>query len=178
MLVDGGLEVSCEVTNTGTEPAPFGIGFHPYLVPSSSGIDDAEIRLAAARRLLLDERALPQGDEPVAGSAFDLDGRKLDGLRLDDCYTGLQPQGDGRWHAVLNGPARGLALWADAAFGYAMCFTGDSLDAGYRRTAIAIEPMTCPPNALRTGTDLIALVPGEPCRASWGITDLPPASSR
>lgn len=172
MLVDRGLEVTCEVTNTGAEPAPFGIGFHPYLVPSTTGIDDAEIHLVAARRLLLDERALPRGEEPVAGSAFDLDGRTLDSLRLDDCYTGLQRQSDGRWRALLNGPTRRLALWADPAFGYAMCFTGDSLDAGHRRGAIAIEPMTCPPNALRTGTDLIALMPGEPWKASWGIADL------
>jgi len=51
-----------------------------------------------------------------------------------------------------------------------MCFTGDSLSAPLnRRRAVAIEPMTCPPNALRTGTGLIELQPEEQWQASWGI---------
>ena len=42
-----------------------------------------------------------------------------------------------------------------------MAYTGDTLDpVDRRRRGIAIEPMTCPPNALRTGTDLIRLDPG------------------
>jgi aldose 1-epimerase len=34
---------------------------------------------------------------------------------------------------------------------------------------VAIEPMTCPPNALRTGASLIELREGERWHASWGI---------
>ena len=36
--------------------------------------------------------------------------------------------------------------------------------------AIAIEPMTCPPNAFRTGTDVIRLEPGGSWRGRWGIS--------
>jgi aldose 1-epimerase len=51
-----------------------------------------------------------------------------------------------------------------------MCYTGDAFDdLACRRRAVAIEPMTCPPNALRTGTGVIALRPGEQFQASWGI---------
>jgi aldose 1-epimerase len=38
-----------------------------------------------------------------------------------------------------------------------------------RRRAVAIEPMTCPPNALRTGTDVVRLEPGLEWTARWGI---------
>jgi galactose mutarotase-like enzyme len=31
-------------------------------------------------------------------------------------------------------------------------------------------PMTCPPNAFRTGTDLIVLDPGQQHVATWGIS--------
>ena len=49
-------------------------------------------------------------------------------------------------------------------------FTGDALAAGqHRRAALAIEPMTCPPNAFVTGEDLIALAPGESVARTWGI---------
>jgi len=171
-LRDGGLEVSCGATNTGPGPAPFGVGFHPYFVPGAGGVDEAEIRLKAERRLTLDARGLPTGDQPVAGSPFDLSGRQLGGLQLDDCYTDLSVSADDRWHAELHLPARAVDVWADAAFGYAMCFTGDTLELAERRRAIAIEPMTCPPNAFRTGDSLIELSSGERWRASWGVTPI------
>lgn len=168
-LGDGGLAVTCAATNTGHDPAPFGLGFHPYLLAGTSGVDEAKVTLSARRRLLLDHRGLPEGEEAVQGSVFELDGRLLGALQLDDCYTGLEIGGDGRWHAFVDLEARLSEVWAEAPFAYAMCFTGDSLGAQDRRRAIAIEPMTCPPNALHTGKDLIELSPGERWQASWGI---------
>ena len=170
-LGDGGLEVMCEVVNPGTGGAPFGLGFHPYLLGGPNGIDEAQIRLSAQRRLLLDKRGLPTGEEQlVAGTAFELERRLLKGLELDDCYTGLALGVDGRWHASLDLPGRRSEIWADPAFAYVMCYTGDTLgEPGDRRKAIAIEPMTCPPNSLRTGTSLIELREGERWSASWGI---------
>jgi aldose 1-epimerase len=40
-LGDDGLEVACEVTNVGSGVAPFGLGFHPYLLAGPSGIDES-----------------------------------------------------------------------------------------------------------------------------------------
>jgi len=169
-LGDDGLAVACAVTNAGSGVAPFGLGFHPYLLAGPGGIDEAEIRLSAQRRLVLDKRGLPVGDEAVSGSAFDLGRRMLRGLELDDCYTGLAIEPDSRWHARLYTPGRHTEIWADAEFAYAMCYTGDTLgEPDSRRRAIAIEPMTCPPNALRTGTGVIELEEGERWHASWGI---------
>ena len=172
-LGDEGLEVTCAATNTGRSVAPFGLGFHPYLLGDPEGIDEAGVVLVAARRLLLDDRGLPNGDEAVAG-AFDLDRRRLRGVALDDCYTDLAVGADGRWRARLELARRCSEVWADAAFAYAMCYTGDSLgNPADRRLAMAIEPMTCPPNALHTGVGVIELQPGEPWHASWGITTTP-----
>jgi aldose 1-epimerase len=49
-----------------------------------------------------------------------------------------------------------------------MLFTGDPLPDVNRR-ALAVEPMTCPPNAFRTGRDLIRLEPGQSFTSAWGI---------
>jgi aldose 1-epimerase len=49
-----------------------------------------------------------------------------------------------------------------------MIFTGDTLPDVNRRS-IAVEPMTCPPNAFRTGTDVITLEPGMSWTGTWGI---------
>ena len=48
-----------------------------------------------------------------------------------------------------------------------MVFTGDPLPDVNRR-ALAVEPMTCPPNAFRTGEALIRLEPGESFAGTLG----------
>jgi aldose 1-epimerase len=56
----------------------------------------------------------------------------------------------------------------DESFRCVMVFTGDPLPDVNRR-AMAVEPMTCPPNAFRSGTDLITLEPGASWTGAWGI---------
>lgn len=55
---------------------------------------------------------------------------------------------------------------------YVQVFSGDTLGPDKRRRGLAVEPMTCPPNAFRTGVDLMVLRPGEDIRLEWGITTL------
>ncbi len=55
----------------------------------------------------------------------------------------------------------------DEAYGYLMLFTGDPLPDVNRRS-LAVEPMTCPPNAFRTGEALIRLEPGDSFTSSRG----------
>jgi aldose 1-epimerase len=67
---------------------------------------------------------------------------------------------------------RGLRVWADAAFGWWQVFTADTLDPPRLRRSVAIEPMTCPPDAFRSGRDLILLEPGQTWQGTWGIMPL------
>jgi aldose 1-epimerase len=91
---------------------------------------------------------------------------------LDTAYTTLERDEDGRAWAALDAPGRaaGAALWVDPGFPYLMVYTGDTLpEVPHRRRAVAIEPMTCPPNALRTGKDVVDLQPDQEWSARWGI---------
>jgi aldose 1-epimerase len=64
-----------------------------------------------------------------------------------------------------------LTLWADETFDYLMVFTGDTVEpAGRRRKSVAVEPMTCAPNAFVSGRGLIRLEPGASWTGTWGIT--------
>ena len=55
-----------------------------------------------------------------------------------------------------------------------MVYTGDTLaPESRRRRGVAVEPMTCPPNALRTGTDVLRLEPGASWTGEWGINPWP-----
>ena len=64
---------------------------------------------------------------------------------------------------------RAVSVWMDASYGYAQVFSGETLAEKDRRRSLAIEPMTCPPNAFRTGTDVIVLQPGETRSFDFGF---------
>ena len=172
-----GLAVTTRATNASDRPAPFGIGFHPYLTVGVS-VDGAVLTLPASRRLLTDERALPVGEEEVDGIALDFrQARTIGEEQLDTCFTGLVRDDDGRVRARIEAGERAVELWADDAFAYLQAYTGDTLEpVSRRRQAIAVEPMTCPPNALATGTDLVRLEPGATWSGTWGID--PPEPER
>jgi aldose 1-epimerase len=56
-------------------------------------------------------------------------------------------------------------------YGYLMLYTGDTLHrAEERRRGLAVEPMTCAPNAFQSGDGLRMLAPGETFSATWGIS--------
>jgi aldose 1-epimerase len=168
-----GLVVVTEAENLGESDLPFGLGFHPYLTVGTPTVDQVRLTVPAERRLLTDDRGLPTTSAPVAGTEFDFtEGRLIGVTRLDTGYTALRRDADGRARVELDHPdgAGGATLWADERFGYFMVFTGDTLDPAAQRTAVAVEPMTCPPDALRSGTDVTVLRPGSRWTGSWGIT--------
>jgi aldose 1-epimerase len=172
-VVGDGLEVVAHATNASAEAAPFGIGFHPYLTMGIP-VDDVRLTIPVSRRLITDDRAIPIGEEDVAGTEFDFTlARTVGATRLDTCFTGLARGSDGRSRARLESAdgGRGIVeVWVDEAFGYLQVYTGDTLEpAARRRQAVAIEPMTCPPNALASGVDVIRLEPGASWSGAWGI---------
>jgi aldose 1-epimerase len=169
-----GLVVTTTARSLQDGPVPFGLGFHPYLTAGPETVDGAILQLPAHRTLDQDERGLPTGGlSPVAGTERDFTTSRFIGPTvLDTAFTDLDRDADGRAWATLDVPggASGAALWCDPGFGYLMVYTGDTLsEIPRRRRAVALEPMTCPPNAFRTGVDLLALEPGHEWSASWGL---------
>lgn len=163
-LGSGGLSVRTTAMNTGADPCPYGAGSHPYL--SVRSVDDAVLRLPARTVLESDERGIPVGSSPVEG-AFDFRSpRPVGSAKLDHCFTDLEPDEDGFVRIRVDE----TTLWVDESYRYLMVFTGDALPAAERRRSIAVEPMTCAPNAFASGNGLIVLEPGEERAAAWGIT--------
>ena len=171
-----GLQVTVAARNRGSRAAPYGTGSHPYLTVGTPSIDGCELTLPADSWLPLDDRGIPSGlSEPVEGSPYDFrQARVIGTTRLDHALTGLSRDGDGRaWAYLAAGDAQGrsprVGLWADEGYRWLQVFTGDPLGPQMRRKAVAIEPMTCPPNAFVTADDLLVLEPGEKVTHSWGI---------
>jgi aldose 1-epimerase len=172
LTADTGLEVTMTARNSGTRPAPYGTGAHPYLTAGTPVIDECELALPAAQWLPVDDRCIPFGPvKDVDGTPYDFRRpRPIGGVRLDHTLTGLERDGDGRAWARLGMNGSHVSLWVDEGYRWLQVFSGDVLDASHRRCALAIEPMTCPPNAFASGTDLLTLEPGQEVRHTWGIS--------
>ncbi|MFZ0340797.1 MAG: aldose 1-epimerase family protein [Gaiellaceae bacterium] len=171
VLSETGLAVKTTARNVGTEACPYGSGQHPYLTLGTPTIDRLRLQVPAREVLLTDERGLPVRSESVDGTDYDFRaGRAIGGTVLDNSFTKLEPDADGRVRIRLDDPAAGIGVtvWLDEAYPYLTLYTGDPRPDVARRS-IAVEPMTCPPNAFRTGDSLIRLGPGESAVSTWGI---------
>jgi aldose 1-epimerase len=191
-LTDNGLEVHTSVTNDGNAPAPVCLGMHPYLRVGDVPTDDLTVRVDAGTYFSVDKQLIPTAGRRVAGTAVDLsDGLRLAGIALNQCYGNVRIiSGRGR-HRLEAADGSAVELWTDESFGYVqvyICPQFPRFDAkGYPDSvgrAVAIEPMTAPPDALNSGLGLRWLAPGETWETSWGISLLassdesPPFSSQ
>ena len=169
-LGDDGLTVTLRARNEGGRPAPYGVGQHPYLAAPTGRVDDATLTVPARTRLLVDERGNPVGREQVDGTPYDFRApRRVGDLVLDTAYTDLVADDDGRVRVRLEEPdGTGAEIWCDGSTRWLQAFSGDTLAPQRRRTALAVEPMSCPPGAFGSGDDLVRLAPGEEHRLSWG----------
>ncbi|MCW2523381.1 MAG: hypothetical protein JWO63_1716 [Frankiales bacterium] len=163
LSAETGLSVHTAVTNHGERPAPFGIGFHPYLDLDGHELDHAVIDLPASSMYLVDERQIPTEQVPVAGTPYQLSpARALGSLRLDHGFTELHGS-----RAIVEFGSDRTELWWGEEFGYLQVFTPPI--ERFKRTAIAIEPMSCAANAFQSGDGLIVLEPAASWTATWGI---------
>jgi aldose 1-epimerase len=168
-LTDAGLRVRTRAENLGARACPYGVGFHPYLTLGGL-IDDARLTVPAERHLRTDERQIPISSEAVGGTPFDFrEPRAVGAQVIDTAYGGLRRDGDGRARVTLADDDASVSLWMGEAFDYVMVYTGDTLAPARRRRAIAVEPMSCAPNAFASGEGLVALAPREEHLAEWGI---------
>ena len=166
-LGPGGLSVDTTATNLGDRSCPYGAGSHPYLTVGTERVDDALLELPADVRLESDDRGIPTGSAPVEGTPYDFrQSRTVGDLVIDHAYTGLT--GNEAVFAAPDGQRR-LTVWWDQAYRWLMVFTGDTLAPDRRRTGLALEPMTCAPNAFVSGDGLVVLEPEESLTTTWGI---------
>jgi aldose 1-epimerase len=143
-LDNRGLSVTTSATNIGDRACPFGLGHHPYLA-GAPHVDDLVLHV------------------PSSTATDFTEPRRIEDATLDTTYGDLERNAESR--ACIH--VGGVTLWMDATYRYVLVFTGDLPDVA--RRGLAVEPMTCPPEAFRTGDGLIRLEPGKSVEASWGI---------
>ncbi len=156
-LGPAGLSVGTSATNAGVRPCPYGAWGDPDLRLGPNTIDGLRLRSPGSVRMILDDQGIPVGSEPVDGTSFDFRAGKVIGsAELDTGYLNLDREPDGMAWVTLTDDSSGAVagLWMDEGYRYLMLFTCDSLaDPARRRRGLGVEPMTCPPNALRPVRD-------------------------
>ncbi len=165
-LASGGVVMTVQATNVGAERAPFGAGLHPYLTPGTADVDDMVLEVPARTLVPVDdERLLPTGPPtPIDGTALDFrQPRRLGALRVDACFgeLGRSPAGVARVRLGTNSGPGQLTIWMDERFRFVQVFTADA--------AIAVEPMTCAPDAFNSGDGLVVLEPGASFTGRCGL---------
>ncbi|MFG3138466.1 gluconokinase, GntK/IdnK-type [Streptomyces sp. NPDC048211] len=171
-LGPAGLDVMVSATNVGDGPAPYGVGQHPYLTLGTGPVDTVVLTVPARARFLTDERGLPIGREPVEGSDFDFrTARSIGSRRLDTAFS--LDRADGEVAVVrLEHPsgAHGVDVRLGEGTRYVQIYTGDTLAETERRRGVAVEPMSCPPDAFRSDAGPDVLEQGETHVLRWGLT--------
>jgi aldose 1-epimerase len=170
-ITDDGITVTHEAVNLADTPAPFGLGAHPYLLPPGGSVDEALLSVPGRTRLLLDSRGLPIGAAKIADTEWDyVKPKRIGDVQLDLAFGWVIPDEQGRSEVTLSAQSGETSrIWADENFRWWQIYSADTALGDRHRRSVAAEPMTCPPDALRSGRDLIVLEPGESWRGQWGI---------
>ncbi|WP_307807004.1 aldose 1-epimerase family protein [Naasia sp. SYSU D00057] len=164
-----GLTCTVSATNAGPSRAPFGTATHTYLVGGPGTADDWTLTLPTSRVLEVDERLSPIREVDVPAELDFRQARSVGGTQMDHAFTGLARGGDGLAEVrLLAGDGHGVSLTWGEEYPWVQAFTADVPDLA--RGGIAVEPMTCAPDAFNTGTGLIVLEPGESFSGSWTLT--------
>lgn len=150
-----GLRVKLSAANVGEGVAPYGVGFHPYLAVDGVRADELELTIPAAIAWESDEHMIPVAARQVGDLGLDFRAPRLIGeTGLDHCFAQLP---EGTWSVTLRSPASGVGVSLSSNARWLQVYSADTIE----RAGVAVEPMSCPPNAFNSLTDVVALGPGE-----------------
>lgn len=174
-LLDDGLEAVHGAVNHSAEPAPYATGTHPFLRVGDAPIAELRLTVPAARYVAVDDRLNPTGLVPVDGTAADLrGGPRVGDLDLDTAYGELAftdvVDGRGTSATLIAPDGARTILRQNTAWGWVQVYTTHEYASPEGPIdAVAVEPMTAPPDALNSGTDLIWIGPGQSWEGAWEL---------
>lgn len=135
-----GLHVFIGTRNVGKGTAPYGAGSHPYLTCNMQKIDECELILP------LSEAEFTEVDfsTPHVISQTTID------------HTFKTKSCSAEWEVIITSPKYNFSTYLRSNQPWLQVYTGEKLS----RRGLAVEPMTCPPDAFNSGINLIYLAPG------------------
>jgi aldose 1-epimerase len=169
---ESGLSANVAATNLSTGTAPYGACPHPYLIAGPAPLGEWTLQLPANEFLeVTPDRLLPVARQRVAGHEFDFrTPRPIATTRIDHAFTDIGFDGHGLAQVVVRDPGgTGVGIEWNRTLPWVQIHTADKEPPLPSRIGLAVEPMTCPPDAFNSGIDLVRLEPGATHEASWRI---------
>lgn len=145
-----GLSARISGKNIGDTPAPYGAGVHPYLTCNQLSVDDCELLMPVSQ--LFDVATCRRYEE----ATLDFHPSRAIGTTCIDHSFNVPPH-KGFWEVRLTHPQTSMSVWLRANSPWLQIYTGEKL----LRRGLAVEPMSCPPDAFNSGVDLVWLKPGD-----------------
>ncbi|MGB9096317.1 aldose-1-epimerase [Erwinia sp.] len=145
-----GLSTRILSKNIGDRTAPYGAGVHPYLTCNQQHINRCELQLPACQ--IFD---VPSSTFCVVNTLDFEAARQIGSTYIDHTFHPLDT--GSRWEVRLTDPQSAMAVWLRSSQPWIQIYSGEKLE----RKGLAVEPMSCPPDAFNSGIDLIRLRPGD-----------------
>ena len=144
LISNDSLKLSINVKNLGEESFPFGLGWHPYF--KSENLANSYFSFSSEEQLVCDENQIPKtAKRNTLPQNF-----KLESRFFDDTFILLNKE------VTFKTENYSLdMIFSETSEGFLQIFTP------HDRKSIAIEPMSCSPNAFNTHNGLKTLQPSE-----------------
>lgn len=174
VLENDGLRWSVLTENVGTSNAPFGISIHPYLVTGRDlKIDDCFLRFNSNQYLEVDDqRLLPIEVRNVDSRDFNFNSRSRIGPKFIDHAFKVPSVEHERRIELTDENGFGTFMEYDDGARWIQIHTADREGGADSRRCLAVEPMSCPPDAFNSGLDIVNLAPKQQFQMGWKIGPL------
>ena len=147
------LDIIIKTENTGHINAPYGVGWHPYITAEKK-IDDCRITIPAENELdmSVEHPLIPTGRK--LHNIFGLDTRSIGDTKFDSCFTDFHRN---------EVQFEDITVWMDPSMKYMQLYTPPS------RESLAVEPMSCAPDAFNNLMDILVLHPHQQVEHHFGL---------
>ena len=135
------IAINFQVFNNGVKSFPYGIGWHPYF--KTSNLKTSSLNFEGETQYFLDERMIPQFEIPLKFK----NPLTIKDTFLDDCFITNKPQ----VYFKCDSYSIGIDSSPKNKKNYLQVYTPPTKD------CVAIEPMTCAPNAFNNKNGLQVL---------------------
>jgi aldose 1-epimerase len=159
VLEPGNFKCATRITNSGEQSIPIGDGWHPYFMTGSK-VNNLKLQLPEKKQLELDNSLIPTGNY-VPGNSFSVP-TLLYNTQLDHCFELDTTNAITETRLIDQSKNISIIIWQQG-YKFIQVYTPPD------RNSIAIEPMSCAPDAFNSKNGLIALSPKESTEFSFGV---------
>ncbi|HZX53155.1 MAG TPA: aldose 1-epimerase family protein [Ilumatobacteraceae bacterium] len=168
-LEEAALVGRLSAVNAGSEAAPFGCSIHPYLVAPGSDMNEWMLHVPATHELQVDDDLIPTMLTAVPEAHDFHEPRPIGSAAIDHALHGFDFTGGTSSVSLVDQQGDGVRVVFSAETPWVQVCTSDWPGRVGHRAGVAVEPMTCPPNAFATAPEMYLVAPGETSTASWRL---------